>query len=93
MKNENNETVISPLNDDMLRNIAQTGGGSHIQSGNAIAAVEALSKNLKTLEKEDYEAKEFTDYQDQYQYFIALGLIFLLLEFIVFDTRNKIFAQ
>jgi len=74
--------VKSKLNVDMVRDLAAAGGGSFhlIQEGGKI--IPELKKQLEKLEKQEIERKSFSEYASYYQYFLAFGILFLILEFL-----------
>jgi len=89
-KDNNGNTVTTKVNSKMLASIAKKGGGKYVQAQGSFVDLQPLIDHINNLEKTEFESKSFTDYQDQFQWFIALGLIFLLLYFILPHKRfNK----
>ena len=41
------------------------------------------------LKKSEFETKQFSDYKDQFQWFLGIGLLFLLLDVFLFDKKTK----
>ena len=41
------------------------------------------------MEEREIETRMFTDYEDQFQYFIGFALLLLLIEFLIFDRKTK----
>jgi Ca-activated chloride channel family protein len=41
------------------------------------------------MEKEEMETLVYSEYDDQFQYFFAIGLFLLLLEFIILERKNR----
>jgi Ca-activated chloride channel family protein len=41
------------------------------------------------MEKQKYESRVFSDYEDRFQYFLALALLVLILEQFLSDKRSK----
>jgi Ca-activated chloride channel family protein len=72
--------VLSRLNEDMLRQLAQKGGGSYIQYSGGDAAVNQILNGLSVLEKKAYESIKITEYEDYFQWFLAIGFILLALD-------------
>jgi Ca-activated chloride channel family protein len=99
-KDENGKEVISIINEKKLKEIAKAGGGEyfHLTAKNNTkkVIVDAIDKQ----EKRKYKEKLYLDYVSKYQYFIGLGLFFLVLSFFgkslntyflnLFKIRNKI---
>jgi len=79
---ENGETVMSRLDTETLRTIAQTTGGELYTSQGESLDLSGLFDILKSREKTDITSMEFTEYHDRYQYVTTLVLLILLLEYI-----------
>jgi Ca-activated chloride channel family protein len=41
------------------------------------------------MEKAEYGTKMFSDYEDRFQYPLALGLLLLIIEFFISEKRNR----
>jgi Ca-activated chloride channel family protein len=80
-KDENGKEVISIINEKKLKEIAKAGGGEyfHLTAKNNTkkVIVDAIDKQ----EKRKYKEKLYLDYVSKYQYFIGIGLFFLVLSF------------
>ena len=87
-KDYDGNIVTTHLNEEMLRDIAKAGNGIYVHAGNGNAAVEDIVKQLSTLESQKFGAAQFSSYKSQYQYPLAAGLLFLLLEVFIFERRN-----
>ncbi|RMG61238.1 MAG: VWA domain-containing protein [Bacteroidetes bacterium] len=79
--------VLSKLNETMLQQVAATGNGSYFRLTQARADASNFARELAGLEKRDFEEYVFTDYEDYFQVFLALALLFLVLEFFVTERR------
>lgn len=87
-KDSEGNVVTTHLNEDMLRDIAKAGNGIYVHAGNGNAAVEEIVKQISTLESQKFGTAQFSSYKSQYQYPLAAGLFFLLLEIFIFERRN-----
>lgn len=86
-KDMNGETVITRMDDQILKQIAAVSNGEYI-SGNVTAEVtDKVSEFLRTLDQTEFEARQFAEYQSHFQWF--LGLAFLLLLADVFLLERK----
>ncbi len=70
------QQIISKLHADILRKIAQAGGGRYLE----IHQVDELVDHLQRLEKGTFEGYETISYTSYYQYSLALALLFFLLD-------------
>lgn len=89
MQDENGSTVITKLDADMLQQIAEAGKGKFVRASNTEDGLDIIMKEISTLEKKEFGSKMFTDYEDQYQYFIGAALLLLLIEFILSERKSK----
>jgi Ca-activated chloride channel family protein len=86
-KNRQGQTIVTKLNEDMLRQIAAAGNGSYARANNASTGLRKIFEDISQIEKKEIETKQFTDYEDQFQYFLVLAFILLLLELIISNRK------
>jgi len=83
-KNQNGQTVITRLNEESLIEIANAADGAYIDGTNTKEVVEKVQNVLGGMDKKEFDAKQFSDFKDQFQWFLA-GALFLLL----IDIKNS----
>lgn len=88
-EDKNGRTVVTKLNKDMLEQVAAAGNGIYVGATNAQVGLDLLFDELSKKEKTEYGSKMFTDYEDRFQYFLVVALLFLLLEFFISERRSK----
>ncbi len=88
-KDRDGTTVITKLNEVMLQQIAAAGNGDYVRANNTQAGLSKIFEKINALEKSEIETRMFTDYEDQFQYFLGFGLLLLFLEFLIFDRKTK----
>jgi len=88
-KDRKGETVITKMHDDILKQIATDANGAYIYGNNTETSVDKITNVLNNAQKKEFETKQFSDYKDQFQWFVALGLLFLLLDVFMFDKKTK----
>jgi len=88
-KDKEGKTVITKLNEIMLQQIAAAGNGIYIRANNLQTGLGILFTEINKMEKVKYGSKIFTDYEDRFQYFLALAIFFLILEFFLAEKKNK----
>ena len=86
---EAGNTVISKLSEDMCREIATAGGGSYIYVDNSSSAQKKLSEHLDRLSKAKIESQIYSEYDEQFQGFILIGLLLLIVEVILLERESK----
>lgn len=82
-------TVISKLSEEMCREIATAGNGSYIYVDNSSSAQKKLSEQLDRLSKTKMESQIYSEYDEQFQGFILIGLLFLLLDVLLLERESK----
>ena len=82
------DVVITKLNIDLLKNIANSSNGIYINGVNTELVVQAIIERLKEMDKKEFESKQFVAYKDQFQWFIGFAILFLSLELIVFEKKT-----
>ncbi len=90
--NEGN-TVISRLNEDMCREIANAGQGNYIYVDNSSSAQKKLNKYVENLGRTEMESSVFSEYDEQFQGFILLSLFFLLLDVFILERENHVLQR
>lgn len=88
-KDRNGNVVVSKLNEDMCKEIAQAGGGIYVRCDNTNTAMRAIQKEVDTLATSEIETTVFTEYNEQYQSFILIALFLLVVDFFIFNRKNK----
>ena len=93
MKDNTGNTVMSALNEDMCRQVAQAGGGAYIHVENNSAAQQQLDNELDKLAKKETSTTVYSDYDEQFQAFGILALLLLILEICILDRRNPLLKR
>jgi len=82
-------TVITRLNEDVLKEIAAVGGGTYVHASNANMGFEAILDKINNMNKVDLKEVTFSRYESKYQYPLALGLFFLLIAVLWFAVKPR----
>lgn len=88
-KDNKGETVITKLTPEVLEGIADSGNGRYINGNVTENPVKQISEIIANAQKSEFETKQFSDYKDQFQWFLAIGILFLLLDVFLFDKKTK----
>ena len=88
-KDNKGETVITKLNPDVLEGISDAGGGKYVKGNITEKPVAIISDIIANAQKNEFETKQFSDYKDQFQWFLGIGFLFLLLDIFLFDKKTK----
>jgi len=87
-KDENGAVIISKINANMLQALAKGGNGNYYILDNTKQVAEFLSKDIAKIETKTINDKVFTDFVEQFQYFLALALLVLVADFFI-SYRKK----
>ena len=82
-------TVVSKLNEGMCREIATAGNGSYIYVDNSSSAQKKLSEYLDRLSKAKMESQIYSEFDEQYQGFVLIGILLLLIEVLILERESK----
>ena len=93
LKDNSGETVITHLNEQMCKDVANAGKGSYIHIDNSISGQEKLSRELNKLAKKDMETTVYSEYDEQFQAVALLALLALIMEIVVLERKNKFFPK
>lgn len=92
-KDRSGNVVVSKLNEDMCREIAQAGQGLYVRCDNTNTATRAIQKELDDMATSELETKVYADYNEQYQGFVLLALLILIADFFIFNRKNKALSR
>ena len=87
-KNSEGEVVITRLNEEILTEIASDGNGAYINGENTAEVVELIKETLDQMDKKEFEAKQFAEFKDQFQWFLGIALLLLFLDIFVLERKT-----
>lgn len=90
MKDNTGQTVMTGLNEQMCREIAQAGGGAYIHVENNSNAQDQLDHELNKLAKKEIESTVYSDYDEQFQAVGIIVLLLLIIEICILDVKNPL---
>jgi Ca-activated chloride channel family protein len=89
LKDVAGNTVISRLDEDILKKIAVSGNGSYVRASNSNIGLDEIFSDIKKMKKQELESTMYTEYNDQFQFFAAITILLLLAEFVIMDRKNR----
>lgn len=89
LKDKDGNIVVTRLDEQTLREVAAAGDGLYVRAGNTEFGLNPVIDEIRTLQDKEFQSVVFEEYDEQYMYFFAIALFFLLLEFFLSDTRNR----
>ncbi len=76
-----------------LKKIAVATGGNYVRATNSNIGLDEIFHDIRKMKKDELESKMYTEYNDQFQIFAAIALLFLLLDFMFMDRKNRKLAN
>lgn len=93
VRDEKGEIVVSKLNEEMLAEIADLTGGSYVRSSKQSIGLDEIVKSIEEMEQSELSTVRFEEFNEQYQYLLAIAIALLLAEFLLLDRRNPLFRH
>ena len=90
MKDNTGNTVMTKLNEEMCRQVAEAGGGAYIHVENNSNAQQQLDNELAKLSKKEMQSTIYSDYDEQFQAFGIIAILLLIIEICIFDRKNPL---
>jgi len=88
LKDRSGNVIISRMDPTELSKIAAAGDGEFYSASTGNIGLNQLYNKLNKLNKAEIESKVYSEYDDQFQYFIAFALIIILLDFLILERKN-----
>ena len=88
-KDNKGETVITRLNEETLKEIAEETNGVYINGSKTAEVVDAIKEVLDNMDKTEFESKQIADFKDQFQWFIAFGILLLFIDIFFLERKTK----
>ncbi len=85
--------VVTKLDELSLERIAEIGKGKYYRGTNSQDELNEIYKSINTLQKRELGVRQFTDYEDRFQVFVAAGILLLLLELLISEKRIRWLAR
>ena len=82
-------TVISKLNEEALKSIAQKGNGIYMLYNNTEEVASNLAAQLATMDQRAVNDDSLINFKSFYQWFLALALLFLLIELFIREMKKS----
>ena len=87
-KDKEGNIIITKLDDNMLRQIAEIGDGIYVRASNSNVGLDKIYEDIEKATKSEIESKVFTDYDDQFQWFVGAAIILLIIEILLSSGKR-----
>ena len=93
LRDKDGEIVVTKLDEETLRKVAQAGGGAYIHAGGEEFGLNPIIQDIRRMEEEEFGSIVFEEYDEQYMYFFAAALLLFVIEMLVGERkpRRKLF--
>ena len=90
LQDKNGQTVMTKLNEDMCRKVAEAGKGMYIHVDNTAAAEQMLDNEIAKMQHGEIESVSYSDYADQFPALAAIVLLLLIVEALLMERKNPL---
>jgi len=88
-KDRKNQTVMSKLDELTLEKIALLTDGKYYRSTIRGMELDRIYEDISKLEKKELKSRQYSQYEDRYQYFLLVAILALMAEGLLSDRRRK----
>ena len=92
-KDKDGNVIVTRLNEQMCREIAQAGNGVYIRVDNSSSAQSLLQKEIDKLTKSDLESTVYSNYNEQFPAIAWIIIILLIIEILILEKKNPLFKN
>jgi Ca-activated chloride channel family protein len=73
----------------MGKEIAAAGHGAYVRATNANSGLNIVMDQINKIQRKTLDTKNFKDYEDRFQIFLALALVLLIIDFLITNRRSE----
>ncbi|MEM5539022.1 VWA domain-containing protein [Olleya sp. AS48] len=87
-KDKQGETVITKLDEDTLKNIANQANGTYINGAITDKVVNQMTDILNKMDKTEFEAKQVANFESRFQWFLGLAILLLFIDIFLLERKT-----
>jgi Ca-activated chloride channel family protein len=92
-KDKDGNTIITKLNESALQEIAAAGNGIFVRATNADVGLKNILQAIDELDKKEFESKMYSDYEDQFQWFVIFAFVLIIIETFLSERKSKLYKR
>jgi len=92
-KDKQGNTVVTKLDPKILQDIAAATNGVYVQATSADIGLDAIMNKIAEMDKKQMESKMYTDYEDQFQWFLGAALLLLVIEALISERVSRLWKK
>ena len=89
LKDSGGSTVISKLDEEILKKIALSAGGKYIRASNSNIGLDEIFNDIRRMKQDELESTMYTEYNDQFQIFSVVAVLLLIIDILIMDRKNR----
>ncbi|MFH1782859.1 MAG: VWA domain-containing protein [Candidatus Omnitrophota bacterium] len=87
-KDKSGEVIISKLDEETLQRIAIITGGKYYNATPSEFELDKIYDDIQGMEKKELSSRLFTQYEDRFQYFLAIAILLIIAETLLGDRKR-----
>jgi Ca-activated chloride channel homolog len=92
-RDKSGNVVVTKLDETALERIANAGNGKYFRGTSSQDELEEIHKNINALQKKEFGVKQFTDFEDRFQWFLLPAGLLLLIELLITEKKSRLLAR
>ena len=88
-KDKNGQVVVTKLNEEVLQKIASETNGTYCNDTQISKVVATIKSALTSVKQQEFKAQQLAQKQSQFQWFLGIAFLLLLLDFFMTNTNLK----
>ena len=88
-RDQNNETVITKRNAEVLKQIAKATNGGYVNGNSTKEVLDYVKNALDNIQKTEFESTQMADFKSQFQWFLGFGFFLLFLDVFLMEKKTK----
>ena len=88
-RDNNNEVVVTKMNQESLKAIAKATKGGYVNGNNTKEVLEYIKNALNNIQKTEFESTQMADFQSQFQWFLGFAFLLLFLDIFFLERKTK----
>ena len=89
LRDKEGNIVVTKLDEETLKEIAQAGGGAYVHAGNDEFGLGPIIGEIKKMQEEEYNSVVFEEYDEQFMYFLGIALALFTIEILIGERRSR----
>lgn len=89
-RDKEGNVVVTKLNEDMAKTVAQAGNGAYIRVDNTNNAQKILESEVNKLAKADVTSEVYTEYNEQFEFIAWIAFLLLVIEVLILTGKSRL---